>query len=148
MTDEKLREIPLGWQNVGISASFLVLNVLLSAKLELQLSREIIVAAIRCVVQLTILSEILTPVLNEDNIYMVFGLTLLQSIISVAEIMYVRATFKHDMMVYTVFGSTFLGSAIVALLGNAYAIGSVPFYASREFIPTFGMIIGNVFLKC
>jgi ABC-type iron transport system FetAB permease component len=57
----------LGWKNVGIAASLILVNGLLSMTLGLKLEANIIVSAIRCVVQLTIMGLILEPVFANDS---------------------------------------------------------------------------------
>jgi uncharacterized protein (TIGR00245 family) len=47
-------------------------------------------------------------------------------------------------MLLTLSISTIIGAGSVAVLGNAFAFGTNPWYNSRQFVPTFGMVIGNV----
>jgi ABC-type iron transport system FetAB permease component len=61
--------------------------------------------------------------------------------------MFVRTDYRHDHMFITVFFSSLLGAGIISFLGNYFAIGSNPWYSPREFIPTFGMVLGNVSIK-
>lgn len=55
MLDEVPKTAHLTWTNVGIGVLFLLLDAALSVTLELGLSVSLITAAIRCVVQLSVM---------------------------------------------------------------------------------------------
>ena len=46
-------------------------------------------------------------------------------------------------MTLTIFVSIFVSCMIVSIVGVALAIHAVPFYSPREFVPIFGMVVGN-----
>ena len=40
----------------------------------------------------------------------------------------------HFFMPFTIFTSVFTSAVVITVLGNMFAIGATPFYASREFV--------------
>ncbi|KAJ1934385.1 hypothetical protein GGF37_006383, partial [Kickxella alabastrina] len=57
----------LSWANVGVAALLLGINVALSTWLGLGLSRNLVVSATRCVVQLTLLGMVLKQIFLTEN---------------------------------------------------------------------------------
>ncbi|KAI8914341.1 UPF0014 family, partial [Gorgonomyces haynaldii] len=129
--------------NVAVAGSFLISSCLLSLRLGLKLETAVIVAAIRCSVQLTILAGILKPVLETDNPLIIFGMGLFQLLLSFGEIMYIRASKVHRHMIWTVAISNTASVLVIIFLGNQFSLRTSPWYAPREFVPIFGMITGN-----
>jgi hypothetical protein len=78
-----LEEVPktahLTWTNVGIGLLFLLLDAALSVFLELGLSMSLITAALRCVVQLSVMVSFSDPV---QNFHEFSGLTVGPPVIS------------------------------------------------------------------
>ncbi|KAJ2764636.1 hypothetical protein IWQ57_005093, partial [Coemansia nantahalensis] len=66
---------PLSWTNVALAAALLAINVAISSALGLQLSKQVVVAGIRCFVQLTVLGLVLKPVFATDSPAIVFAIT-------------------------------------------------------------------------
>ena len=52
---EESNKVHLTWTNVGIGLAFILLDIVLSASFGLQLETSLLVAALRCLVQLTIM---------------------------------------------------------------------------------------------
>ncbi|KAJ1956236.1 hypothetical protein GGI12_005359 [Dipsacomyces acuminosporus] len=65
---------PLTWWNVALAASMLLLNVFISSIMKLGLEKQIVVAGVRCVVQLTILGLILRHVFTTKSAVLVIGM--------------------------------------------------------------------------
>nr|KAJ3423314.1 hypothetical protein HK105_006115 [Polyrhizophydium stewartii] len=133
----------LGWENVGIASLLLLVNGALSLYFGLGLETSIAVAAVRCVVQLSILGYVLKPVFEMDSPLLVLAMALALAIIAVCEVVWARTPYRHNLMFVTVFVSILGSTMLVAFLGNAYAIRAEPWYSPREFIPTLGMTLGN-----
>ena len=64
----------LTWLNVSIGLGFILFDAILSLILGLGIGGSLIVAAIRCVVQLTIMSLLLDKVFASNNIWGVVGI--------------------------------------------------------------------------
>jgi ABC-type iron transport system FetAB permease component len=64
----------LSWLNVGLGFLFIVFDAVLSAALGLGIGGSLLVAAIRCVIQLSVMGLVLDKVFASDNIWGVVGI--------------------------------------------------------------------------
>jgi hypothetical protein len=64
----------LSWLNVGFSFLFILFDAILSATLGLGIGGSLVVAATRCVIQLSIMGLVLDKVFASDNIWGVIGI--------------------------------------------------------------------------
>ncbi|KAJ1844493.1 hypothetical protein LPJ73_005156 [Coemansia sp. RSA 2703] len=101
--------------------------------MKLRLEKQIVVAAVRCFVQLTVLGLVLKRVFATNNSLVVLG-------IAVSE-------WKSKRRVKGMFWISFLtisvSSLVVGLLGAKYAMNFDPPLTASKFIPTIGMVYGN-----
>ncbi|KAG2212352.1 hypothetical protein INT47_001713, partial [Mucor saturninus] len=65
----------LSWKNVAIAAGFLVVNGIISMGLGLKLEKSLLTSSIRCIVQLTIMGQILDSVFRAKNPILVMLMT-------------------------------------------------------------------------
>ncbi|KAJ2782152.1 hypothetical protein GGI15_002994 [Coemansia interrupta] len=133
----------LTWKNVGIAALLLGFNVALSAWFRLGLSRDIVVSAARCVVQLTVLGMVLNQIFLTQNPVYIFGMASMLGVLSAFEVTYWRAKRRFPRMYMGTFVSIMGSALVVALFGNGYSLARTPAYSAVEFIPTIGMLFGN-----
>ncbi|KAJ2663407.1 hypothetical protein IWW48_001290 [Coemansia sp. RSA 1200] len=134
---------PVTWKNVGLSALLLGFNVVLSMWFGLGLSTSLLIAAVRCVVQLTALGLVLKEIFLTDNPILIFGMTMVLGLLAAFEVTYWRSKRQFPWM-YTGTLVSITGSAVsVSLFGNAYALNMAPAYTAVRFIPTVGMIFGK-----
>ncbi|KAJ1956627.1 hypothetical protein EC988_001248 [Linderina pennispora] len=134
---------PLSWSNVGIAALMLVITVAISRVLRLNLEKQIVVAAARCVAQLTVLGLILKSVFSSSSALYVFGLAALLGGLAAVEVTQWRAKRVVRGMLPIAFVCIFGSSMLVALLGGMYAMNFDPPYVASKFIPILGMLLGN-----
>jgi ABC-type iron transport system FetAB permease component len=64
----------LGWSQVGFALTFITFNSIISQVLQLDVGASIMIAALRCVVQLTLMATILQHVFAADNFWAVAGI--------------------------------------------------------------------------
>ena len=64
----------LGWSHVGFGLAFIVFNSVVSQALQLRLGSSLVIAALRCVVQLTLVATVLQRVFAAKNIWVVAGI--------------------------------------------------------------------------
>ena len=64
----------LGWSHVGFGLVFIVFNSVISQAFQLRLGASLVIAALRCVVQLTLVATILQQVFAAKNIWAVAGI--------------------------------------------------------------------------
>ncbi|KAJ1901970.1 hypothetical protein LPJ66_000366 [Kickxella alabastrina] len=142
-SDPNKPDAPLTWINVGIAALMLLFNIALSMWFGLGLSTSLIVAATRCVVQLTLLGMLLKEIFLTENPIYIFGMALVLGVMAAFEVTYWRSKRRFPWMylgtMLSITGSAF----VVALFGNAYALNMSPSYTAVKFIPTIGMLFGK-----
>lgn len=68
-------QVHLTVMNVGIGLLFVVFDAVLSVGLGLGIAGSLLVAAIRCILQLSVMALILDKVFASNNIWGVFGIT-------------------------------------------------------------------------
>ncbi|KAI9503940.1 hypothetical protein GGI25_000829 [Coemansia spiralis] len=134
---------PLTWKNVGLAALLLGVNIVLSVWFGLGLSTSLMVAAVRCVVQLTALGFVLKEIFQTENPVIIFGMTLVLGLLAAFEVTFWRSKRQFPWMftgtLFSITGSTLA----VSLFGNAYALNMDPAYTAVKFIPTIGMLFGK-----
>lgn len=135
--------VELTLTNLAFAASVLVINVVCSFHLGLQLESPIIVGAVRSIVQLNLLAVVLKPVLERTDALVVLALASFQLLLAVLEVRFVRSKLVHKHMLACLLFATAASTASVSILGATFALGAVPFYEPKTFIPTFGMLLGN-----
>ena len=134
--------IHLGWLEVGGAALLLLVNGLLSVALRLGLERKLLIATVRSVVQLTLLSWFLVPLFTWPAWWLVLPVALAMTVLASWEATRrVRRRFRGMLL------GSFLGMAIGA--GGTVAWGTLvllqpePLWDPRYLIPLVGMVLGN-----
>jgi ABC-type iron transport system FetAB permease component len=64
----------LGWSHVGFGLTFIAFNSMISQALQLHLGASLVVAAMRCIVQLTLVATILKYVFAAKNFWAVVAI--------------------------------------------------------------------------
>lgn len=64
----------LGWSHVGFGLTFIAFNSIISQALQLHIGASLVFAALRCVVQLTLVATILQQVFAAENFWAVVGI--------------------------------------------------------------------------
>jgi ABC-type iron transport system FetAB permease component len=64
----------LGWSHVGFGLAFIAFNSIISQVLQLHIGASLVFAALRCVVQLTLVATILQQVFAAENFWAVVGI--------------------------------------------------------------------------
>ncbi|KAJ2740588.1 hypothetical protein GGI20_005729 [Coemansia sp. BCRC 34301] len=141
--DPSAPDAPLTWANVGVAGLLLSVNIAVSMWFGLGLSGSLLVSALRCVVQLSLLGLILRQIFETANPVYIFGMTLVLGILAAFEVTFWRSKRQFPWM-YTGTLVSITGSAlVVALFGNAFALNMSPAYTAVKFIPTIGMLFGK-----
>ncbi|KAJ2373842.1 hypothetical protein GGI05_007394, partial [Coemansia sp. RSA 2603] len=141
--DPEAPDSPLTWANVGIASLLLAFNIVLSMWFGLGLSTSLIVAAVRCVVQLSLLGLVLKEIFLTENPLYIFGMTLVLGLLAAFEVTYWRSKRQFPWMYLGTLVSITGSALVVALFGNAYALNMDPAYTAVKFIPTIGMLFGK-----
>ncbi|KAI8320385.1 hypothetical protein GQ54DRAFT_298694 [Martensiomyces pterosporus] len=134
---------PLTWWNVVLAASMLLVTVGISFAMKLRLEKQIIVASVRCVVQLTVLGLILRHVFATQNPIYVFGMAGVLGGLAALEVAQWRSKRTIKGMFWIAFFPIFGSAITVGLIGASYAMNFDPPYTASKFIPILGMLLGN-----
>ncbi|KAI8979312.1 hypothetical protein BDF20DRAFT_868844 [Mycotypha africana] len=133
----------LSWVNVAVASSFILVNCLISFALGLQLEKTLVIAAIRCLVQLTLMGFILEDVFNTRHPALVLLMTFVLIILGAYETVYNKSKQTYKGMFISVLISSGVATTVIGIIGTRYAMKQVPFWIPEIFIPTMGMLLGN-----
>ncbi|WP_416898551.1 MAG: ABC transporter permease [Minwuia sp.] len=134
---------PANWE-VALAAVFLIANAVLSLLLDLGFVRQMSIAAIRMVIQLSLVGLVLEVLITSQSP----GLTALAATVMVAvagyEIMSRQEHAIRGIWGYGLGAGTMLfGAALVMMFALNVVIRQDPWYDPRYAIPMFGMMLGN-----
>ncbi len=134
--------IRLSWWSVGIAATLILVNAIISWRLRLGLEQRIAVAALRMTVQLSLLGLVL---------HQIFALASPLPVMLLAAVMTVIAGYSAVRRVNHRFDRIY-PSAIFAVWTSSWLVTSVtvllivqpqPWYSAQVVIPLLGMVLGN-----
>ncbi|ORZ26043.1 hypothetical protein BCR42DRAFT_364662 [Absidia repens] len=134
----------LTWVNVAIAGCFILFNCVVSLFLDLKLEKSLIIAAVRCLVQLTIMGYILEDVFRAENPFIVMAMTIVLVILGAYETVYNKSKQSYNGMFLSVLMSTAVSTLLIGIIGTKWAMDETPFWAPQTFIPTIGMLLGNL----
>ncbi|BFZ59647.1 hypothetical protein YB2330_000661 [Saitoella coloradoensis] len=129
--------------NVLLASVSLLLNAILSLSLNLRLSTPLLVAALRCFVQLSLLGVILKTVFTSQNPWTVSAMGGALVILGAWEATWNRSKRRFEGMFWSTLLSMGLTCVICASLASRWAMGSTPWWSPERFIPVLGMSLGN-----
>lgn len=92
-------KLPVTWLNVLVGLSILLVDVLVSYRLRLGIARDLIVAAVRCIVQLALLGLILGSVFEAQNVFAVMGMGLAMLLLGANEVTFTRSKKRTEGLV-------------------------------------------------
>ena len=134
--------LPLGWPAVAGAAALLVVNGLLSIWLSLGFERQLVVAAARAIVQLTLLGLVLVPVMGARSPFVVAAMCAVMVVVGAREGLR-RVSRRYPGMYGTALASLAVAGGGTAVLATAVLIRADPWWAPRYLVPLLGMILGN-----
>ena len=136
--------IALSHFDLALASILVLLLALLSWRMQLAISKQLIIAALRTVVQLTLIGLVLKTVFTHVNIFWVTAITLVMLSIAGWEIL---SRQKRKLKGWWGFGistgSLFISSFLTAILALLVVIQSDPWYHPQYAIPLLGMLLGN-----
>ncbi|KAI9229962.1 MAG: UPF0014 family [Piptocephalis tieghemiana] len=134
----------LSWWNVAVASGFLLINGAISVYMGLGLEKTILIAAVRCIIQLTIMGYVLTEIFSSKQPVIIMALATLLVLLATFELTFHRAKHRFTGSFLTIFGSLYLSTLLMSIIGKgSLALETRPFYDPIVFIPTLGMLIGN-----
>ncbi|KAL0953125.1 hypothetical protein HGRIS_004394 [Hohenbuehelia grisea] len=138
-----MEEQHLTWANVSLAFSFIVFDALISVSFGLGVSSALLTAAIRCVVQLSLVALLLQKVFDSGNLWAVIGISCLLNILGTFETVVIKANRRHRYMFATTLTAMLVANVPVSIIGTRYAMAVDPFWEPAQFIPIIGMLCGN-----
>jgi putative ABC transport system permease protein len=127
-----------------IAASLVVLLALLSLRLQAGISAQLLIAALRTAVQLTLIGLVLKTLFANAHLGWVSLLALLMLLIAGREVMARQERRFAGWWGYSIGTvSMFLSSFTVTVFALVVILGDSPWYAPQYAIPLLGMLLGN-----
>ncbi|KAI9442049.1 hypothetical protein BJY52DRAFT_1128667 [Lactarius psammicola] len=133
----------LEWSNVGFGFAFVAMNMALSQVLQLQIGTSLVISALRCIVQLTLVATILQRVFAAQNMWTVAAIALLLNILGTFEAVVIKADRRCRHMFPIVFFAMLFSTVPTSIIGQHFAMGVRPFWTPDQYIPVLGMLCGN-----
>ena len=142
MTSTDDMQILLTYADIALASSLIVIVLIVSWRLRLSLTKTLLIAAIRTVVQLSFIGLILAWIFAREQWYEVLLiLTIMTLIAGTAAKSRVKRTYKG------LFTDTLIAVSTSAVLVTVIAIGFIlnvqPWYTPQFIIPILGLILGN-----
>ncbi len=142
MTSTDDMQILLTYGDIALASSLIILVLIVSWRLRLKLTKTLLTAAIRTVVQLSFIGLILAWIFAREQWYEVLLiLTIMTLIAGIAAKNRVKRSYKG------LFTDTLIAVSTSAILVTIIAIGFIlrvePWYTPQFIIPILGLILGN-----
>lgn len=93
--------VTLTWNNVALGFGFIIFDAILSGLLGLGIGTQLIIAALRCILQLSIMGLVLGKVFESNNIWAVFGIAVLLNFLGATEATFNKSKRRFANMVGT-----------------------------------------------
>jgi len=136
--------IELGLLDLAVAATLLLVNAVLSIVLDLRLERQLAIAAIRMVVQLSLVGLVLKLLFAVLSPWLTALAALVMAIFAGWEVAARQSHRFTGWWGYGLGGTTMtLAGLLVTTLGLTVMLRPEPWYDPRYAIPLFGMILGN-----
>ncbi len=142
LTPKAPLDISLSWIEVGVAATLLAINALVSLRLRLGLANQIFWSAARMTIQLTILGLVLKQIFALSSaapvVLLAGAMTMIAGVSAVRRIEH-RFSSIYAVATFSVWVSTWLVTMITVLL----VVRPQPYYSPQVVIPLLGMVLGN-----
>ncbi|KAI0950884.1 hypothetical protein AcW1_008072 [Taiwanofungus camphoratus] len=134
---------PLTWGNVGLAFSFILFDAVVSFVAGLGVGSSLVTAAVRCVLQLSVVALVLQKVFETNNPFAVAGIAFLLNLMGTMETVINKSKRRYNHMFPSVMLGM-LGSTIpVSIIGTRFAMAVEPFWQPDQYIPVVGMLCGS-----
>jgi putative ABC transport system permease protein len=136
--------VELSVTDLAIAATLVVLLAVLSMRLRSNISQQLIIAAIRTAVQLTLIGLVLKVLFANASFGWVLLMALIMLLVAGREVMARQERRFKGWMGYAVGTfSMFLSSFAVTVFALVVILGEDPWYTPQYAIPLLGMLLGN-----
>ena len=127
---------------LALASLLILINVLLSVVLQLGLTRSLLLASARTIVQLLLVGHLLQWLFQQDNAVLILAVSLVMAAIAgVSSVQRSRRRFSGIYLNSVL--SVLAASALITGLALTGIIRPDPWYAAQYLIPLQGMVLGN-----
>ncbi|CAE7218788.1 unnamed protein product [Rhizoctonia solani] len=133
----------LNWLNVSIGFCFVAVDAVVSYGLGLGVGTSLVSAAIRCIVQLSIMALILQSVFEASNPWAVAGISCLLLVLGSFETVANKSKYRFSGMLPSTFVAMAISTIPVSIIGTRFAMSETKFWAAEKYIPILGMLCGS-----
>ena len=136
--------ILLSHADLSIAAAMVIMLALLSLRLQAGISRQLLVAALRTAVQLTLIGLVLKTLFANVHLGWISLMALFMLLVAGREVMARQERRFSGWWGYSIGTvSMFLSSFTVTVFALVVILGDSPWYAPQYAIPLLGMLLGN-----
>lgn len=127
-----------------IAAVLILLLAVTGLLLQLNISKQLLIAAIRNVVQLLLVGYILKFVFSSENFWFIFGISMIMLLVAGYEInARQKYPLKRGVGLRIGTSALFISSFAMALIALTIIVNPTPWYMPQYAIPLLGMLLGN-----
>ncbi len=136
--------IQLGYGDLAMAAALVALNALLSIGLRLGLEKRLTIAAVRMVVQLSLVGLVLKALFAAPSPWITLAVVVLMVLFAGREVLARQSRRFTGWWTYGLgTGSMMMAALLVTILALTTQVRPDPWYDPRYAIPLLGMILGN-----
>ena len=134
--------VPIGWQQLVLASMFVLVTGALAMWMQLGVTKQLAVAAVRTYVQLLALGLVLVWVIRFNQWWAVLGILVIM-MLAAANVILRRAPDAPGGLFLTCVISMAVTGLTVTFAVTGLVIGASPWYDALTVIPIAGMVIGN-----
>ncbi|MCP3852963.1 MAG: iron export ABC transporter permease subunit FetB [Gammaproteobacteria bacterium] len=127
-----------------IASTMIIMLAISSFMLQLNISRQLLIAAVRNVIQLLLIGYVLKLIFNSDNLYLLGTISMIMLLVAGFEI---NSRQKYPLKRWVGFkigtSALFISSFTMTLMSLIIIVAPTPWYAPQYSIPLLGMLLGN-----
>lgn len=132
----------LSYVEVAMASVLILINAIISISLQLGLARSFVIAAIRMVLQLSLVGLVLKWVFATSYWPVVLGVVLLMTVIAAGAATN-RVIYRYRGLWWDSFLSIAIASSLIAVFTFWVVLSIEPWYSPQYVIPIMGMVLGN-----
>ncbi|CCL98639.1 uncharacterized protein FIBRA_00641 [Fibroporia radiculosa] len=132
----------LSWANVGLAFSFILFNAVVSLFYGLGIGSSLVTAAVRCILQLSVVALLLQKVFETNNPYARVTEVLL-NLMGTIETVVNKSKKRYNHMFPSVLLGMIGSTVPVSIIGIRFAMAVDPFWKPEQYIPIVGMLCGS-----
>lgn len=130
--------------DLAIASTMIILLAVTSLLLQLKITKQLLIAAIRNVIQLLLIGYILKIIFNSNNLFLLLAIAAVMLVVAGFEI---NSRQKYPLKRWIGFkvgtSALFISSFAMALLTLMVIVAPTPWYSPQYAIPLLGMLLGN-----